>query len=148
MGDMMTSNVAASVRNRAGVLHRPPSWLGWCLMLGFAATIPALLVAQDRNVPTILNEQMRGSTFLRAVAPIGTFRRVVRQELPPALADTSRYNWKAGWIGLGVGAAVGVAFGAWAPGEEGEGVYAPYMVGGALLFGILGFFVGLAIGNN
>ena len=116
--------------------------------MGFAATIPALLVAQDRNVPTILNEQMRGSTFLRAVAPIGTFRRVVRQELPPALADTSRYNWKAGWIGLGVGAAVGVAFGAWAPGEEGEGVYAPYMVGGALLFGILGFFVGLAIGNN
>jgi hypothetical protein len=45
------------------------------------------------------------------------------------------------------GAVVGAAvMGTW--GAESSEIYGAAMVGGALLFGIVGFFVGYAIGNH
>jgi hypothetical protein len=112
-----------------------------------AASTPAQLAAQDRAAPARFNEQMRESVDLRALEPLGFISILEGQQWTPALADSSRYNWKAGWIGLGVGAAVGVALGAWAPGESGEGVYAPTCWVARFCWHP-GFFFGLAIGNN
>lgn len=148
VGNVVTTDLVASIRNSPGVLHRTPSWVAWSLVLGFAAASPAQLAAQDRVVPTIPNEQMRRSATLRLVSPLDDVPTVLGEASFPVSADTSGYNWTPGWIGLGIGAAVGVGVGALAPGESGEGVYAPYMVAGAVVFGVLGFFVGLAIGNH
>ncbi|HET9294358.1 MAG TPA: hypothetical protein VFO06_08700 [Gemmatimonadales bacterium] len=60
----------------------------------------------------------------------------------------SKYNWGAAWIGMGVGAVVGAAVMAFGGAESSEIPMGAGMVAGALLFGIVGFFVGYAIGNH
>lgn len=129
---------------------RLSTWTLAILVLGFAASPPVRLAAQDRTIPTVMIEQMRNSSTHGVAAPTGFYSSFVGQELIPIAGDSSRYNWTAGWIGMGVGAAVGAAFGALAPqlSGEGEGVDPGYVLGGALVFGIFGFVIGLAVGNN
>ena len=126
------------------------TWTLAIIILGFIASSPSRLVAQERIIPTVINEQMRESSTLGLAAPAGFYSSVIGEALTQVSADSSRYNWKAGWIGMGVGAAVGSAFGALAPqlSGEGEGVDPGYVLGGALVFGIFGFVIGLAVGNS
>jgi hypothetical protein len=91
-----------------------------------------------------MHEQMKASAGLAprdlAGSPLGSGRESVRGD--------STYNWGAAWIGMGVGAVIGAAvMGLWGA-ESSEIPPGAAMVGGALLFGIVGFFVGYAVGNH
>ena len=64
------------------------------------------------------------------------------------MRDSSDYNWGAAWIGMGVGAVVGAAVMGLSPKGASDVPQVAYMVGGALLFGVFGFFLGHALGNH
>jgi hypothetical protein len=112
------------------------------LHLGLLA--PAGLTAQGDAITPGMRQQLKAGAALRPA------------DVSPSLEGggnggvtrDSTYNWDTAWIGLGVGAVVGAAVMAFGGAESSEIPVEAGMVAGALLFGILGFFVGYAIGNH
>jgi hypothetical protein len=110
----------------------------------FGTLAPSALAAQGSAFTAGTTEQMKASAGL--VGPDSFVVPEVSGEL--GAGGDSTYNWGAAWIGMGVGAVFGAAvMGLWGA-ESSEIPPGAAMVGGALLFGIVGFFVGYAIGNH
>ena len=110
----------------------------------FGTLEPSALAAQGSTVTAGTHDQMKTSAGL--VGPDSTDPLEGSGE--ERAGGDSTYNWGAAWIGMGVGAVVGAAvMGLWGA-ESSEIPYEGAMVAGALLFGIVGFFVGYAIGNH
>jgi hypothetical protein len=116
--------------------------LGVLLLIEFLA--PAALGAQGRDVNSGAHEQMRASAGLTpADTPPAPGRREVE-----GVRGSSDYNWGAAWLGMGIGAIVGAGLGYVVIGpSDGEAPPEAYAIGGALIFGIVGWFVGYAVGN-
>lgn len=110
----------------------------------FGTLDPSVLAAQGTAFTAGANEQMKASAGL--VGPDSSDPLEGSGE--ERAGGDSKYNWGAAWIGMGVGAVLGAAvMGLWGA-ESSEIPPGAAMVGGALLFGIVGFFVGYAIGNH
>ena len=118
---------------------------GLALLMLLGALTPRSLAGQGGPINAESRRQMKASAALRlpdsSHAPKGIGEGSARSD--------STYNWSTAWIGLGVGALVGAAMGYLVLGpSDGEAAPETYAIGGALLFGIVGFFVGYAIGNH
>ena len=112
------------------------------LLLGILS--PADLAAQGAALNSGTRQQMKAGAALR---PAGQGLTIEEGGGKGVIRD-STYNWGAAWIGMGVGAVVGAAVVGFGGAESSEIPVGAGMVAGALLFGIVGFFVGYAIGNH
>jgi hypothetical protein len=120
--------------------------VGVCLVMSLASVNTVQVAAQARHFVPILRNQVENSSLLLASDPGVNALSVLPGDVTYRLPSSSDYNWGAGWIGMGIGAAIGAGFGAIAP--RGEGVDPGYVLGAALVCGIFGFVIGVAVGNS
>jgi hypothetical protein len=124
--------------------------IGLWLALSFPILGVTQVVGQAQLIAPIMRSQIEGSGALRERGSGVGALPVSSDAMRLPVKAPGEYNWGAGWIGMGIGAAVGAGFGALAPelSGEGDGVDPGYVLGGALIFGIFGFVIGLAVGNS
>lgn len=111
----------------------------------FGTLDPSVLAAQGTAFTAGTTEQIKASATLVGPESPGA----LEGSLEGRAGDDSQYNWGAAWLGMGIGAVVGAGVGLLILGpSEREAPPEAYALGGAILFGIVGFFVGYAIGNH
>jgi hypothetical protein len=109
------------------------------LTLALPATASGQLIA-PRNSPSLL---------LRPTAANAPIRLAAYRDAFAADSVKKKYNWGAGFIGAGIGAAVGVGAGLLIHSLQDTGEEGPEeLVALGALGAIVGFFVGLGLGNR